>query len=255
MVLNKCYALHHHVKRVANVHARQGGEETQDWAGLHVVDCTSGALYCGMLSRLSHVVVHLHPRHFSMVADGSICGLHSMQNPIGRVWWSGESKFLVAPQARRLQNEPRFVHFRKVDLPSTTVNWSLVAQQLRVGLVARVIAFLGSLRTQVERHGQARWGMAMEVCCSERPLTREGSCDGVHPRAILGLSAAIHTLAALGNVVLYRRSDAPSRSQHVGVVVLLVRLHPEAELDVVGDGLVCPRDLLVGVQQRPHVVA
>ena len=35
----------------------------------------------------------------------------------------------------------------------------------------------------------------------------------------------------------------------------VVLLHPEAELDVVLQRLVRPRDLLVRVQQRPHVVA
>jgi hypothetical protein len=61
-----------------------------------------------------------------------------------------------------------------------------------------------------------------------------------------------------GHDALVRRANVETVAvavHHRSVVALGVRLHPEAVLVVKLERLVRPRDLLVGVQQAPHVVA
>ena len=105
----------------------------------------------------------------------------------------------------------------------------------------------------------------MEVSRRKLAATSVDALDCVDPFLALGTvgirralycRTARHTRPALGDVVLDRAGDAPGRV--VGdrrVVAGIVGLHPEANLEVVLQGLVRPRDLLVGVEQVPSVAA
>ena len=94
----------------------------------------------------------------------------------------------------------------------------------------------------------------MEVRGHKLALAFERALDRVYPRAIGPDRTARHALAALRDVVLDRRSDPPRDSSHVGVVRRVVRLDPKPELELERKWLVYPRDKLVGVQQREHVM-
>ena len=67
-------------------------------------------------------------------------------------------------------------------------------------------------------------------------------------------------VVTLGHIVLNRRGNSPRCSLDVLVarlfrVRVIVLLKPESELQAVVEGLILPRNLLVCIEQRPHVVA
>mmetsp|Transcript_13764 Transcript_13764/g.30468 ORF Transcript_13764/g.30468 Transcript_13764/m.30468 type:complete len:201 (+) Transcript_13764:195-797(+) len=180
-----------------------------------------------------------------MVPVAGIGGLHGAQHvafDTGRIF---QTKVAAAPEARRLQDVTRLA---KVIFPMTIARSFFAEKCSRGG-----IAHLGTQWTSVHLHGQAGGSMTMEVSCRQMSFSREGSVDGVNPSTILH-AASHHSLCTLWHVILDGRGNSPGDSSHHSVISLVIVLHPETELQGVLQGLISPRNRLICIQQRPHVV-
>ena len=161
--------------------------------------------------------------------------------------WHGLKPLICAPpKARGLGNVARLVKLVVCNHASSTVDRFLAADQLASDVIP-------------DLHGQACWCVAVKVSGSNvqrgRGLLR---CRKLHHtpdrmRAVFRCSSRF----ALRDIVLAnKRTDGPHRPRVYNDVPLwCVRLEVEPVFLVIDQRLVRPRLRLVGIKQRPHVLA
>mmetsp|Transcript_45649 Transcript_45649/g.72472 ORF Transcript_45649/g.72472 Transcript_45649/m.72472 type:complete len:210 (+) Transcript_45649:180-809(+) len=189
--------------------------------------------------------MHLLPGHLPMVPIAGVGGFHRAQHVAFDTRRSFQAEVAGTPEAGRLQDVTRL---SKVIFPMTIARSFFAEKCSRGG-----ITHLGPHWTSVHLHGQAGGSVTMEVSCRQMSFSREGSVDAVNPSAILH-AASHHSLRTLWHVILHRRGNSPGDSSQHSVISLVIVLHPEAELQGVLQGLISPRNRLICIQQRPHMV-
>eukprot|EP00038_Savillea_parva_P031503 m.87263 g.87263 ORF g.87263 m.87263 type:complete len:331 (-) comp9696_c1_seq2:770-1762(-) len=212
------------------------------------------------------VTKRLPTGHFTVVANGCIGGLDHKHGHAVKVLGQLQPLLLRTPKAVGNGNVPWLVKSRAVEsgVATASVRRFLLANELvalghgvGIRLGTGAVVDRGSVGARVHAHAQTRWGMAVKVERDKVFASHLSSGQGVDPRPV-NKRAAWHPFGTLRNIVFIRRAEVQPRTSLVrdGLMVRFLKgLDVKAILVMKHEGLVGPRNRLVGVQERPHVMA
>mmetsp|Transcript_24614 Transcript_24614/g.39509 ORF Transcript_24614/g.39509 Transcript_24614/m.39509 type:complete len:265 (+) Transcript_24614:263-1057(+) len=188
-----------------------------------------------------------------------ICRFNNVQWHAIKIDWRLQAIFRRAPYANWDSDIPRLIK------AGTRNGWVTSASIDRLCLTNELASFLiaisqsGSFGAGVHRRGQASRSVAMIVEGGKDVLAHHAAVDGMHPSSIDHV-ASRDAWRTQRDVILPWRADQQGRAHRFSknqfvVVRLVVRLHPKAILVVEDKWLICPWNLLISVEKRPHVLA